>query len=208
MFLNTTSKIPSWVVIRKSRYEYRLHLEGRKKSHMTTPQIQELERLGFEWKLYRRPEVVIPKEPSVDDNAMCVRERVVEASRHVQTTAQTRKTSAVENRSNQVDVDSVPEYDWNGGSARLHPVSNRRNLAALGQDIMYDLTRRIMMFVESSFSARLVARGRPLFFMVGRGTSSTCRSASVWCRWHVSGNTKLSIRDDRWRSDPVSYCGS
>jgi hypothetical protein len=81
-----------------------------------------------------------------------------------------------------------------------HPVSNRRNFRHLRQDIMYDLTRRIMMFVESSFSARLVAW--EAFFWRSRGTSSTCRSAPVWCRMARPGNTKLSIRDDRWSQIP------
>jgi hypothetical protein len=84
---------------------------------MTNFRIQELESLGFEWKPSRGQGKGTPKKPSLDDDAMRVRERAVEAPEHVQTTAQTQKqnVSCREFRSsNQVDVAFIPEEsDWN-----------------------------------------------------------------------------------------------
>jgi hypothetical protein len=106
------AKLASWV--RAQRNQYMLHVKG-KPSQMTLPRIQELESLSFEWKPSSGRRKGIPKKPSVDNNATCVRERAVEASEHVQATAQTQKDfSGRESRSNSVDVAFVPEEsDWN-----------------------------------------------------------------------------------------------
>jgi hypothetical protein len=65
---------------------------------------------------FYRPEVVIPKKSSLDDNATSVRERFVEELQHVQTTAAQiqRDFSSKTIGSNQFDVALLPEEsDWN-----------------------------------------------------------------------------------------------
>jgi hypothetical protein len=100
-------KLATWVATQRNKYNS--NLNG-KTSPMTTFRIQELERLGFEWKSSRGYKKRTPKKPIVDDDATCVRERAVEAPERVQTTAQTQKDfSSGEIRSNQVNVACEPE---------------------------------------------------------------------------------------------------
>jgi hypothetical protein len=111
------TKLAHWVT--NQRKNYRLHADG-KPSPMTLPRIQELESLGFEWKVSTGRRKRKAKKPSLGDDATCIRERAVEVPEHVQTTAQTQKDfSGREIRSsNHVDVAFVPEeseeFDWNG----------------------------------------------------------------------------------------------
>jgi hypothetical protein len=88
------TKLAKWV--KRQRCQYKLYLEG-KTSPMTFSRIQALESLGFDWKPSSGQGKGKRKKPSIDNNATCVRERAVEASEHVQTTAQTKKMSIVEN---------------------------------------------------------------------------------------------------------------
>jgi hypothetical protein len=61
------TKLGTWVAFQ--RYQYGLQLEG-KTSQITTFRIQELERLGFEWKRSRGG----PKKPSLDEGTARIRE--------------------------------------------------------------------------------------------------------------------------------------
>jgi hypothetical protein len=118
-------KLATWV--KTQRTQYRLHLEG-KPSHTTLPRIQALENLGFEWKPSLGRGKGKPKKPSLDDDAMRVRERAVEAPEHVQTTAQTQKqnVSCREFRSsNQVDVAFVPEESDRNDEVHLGYIPGR-----------------------------------------------------------------------------------
>jgi hypothetical protein len=117
------AKLANWV--RAQRDQCKLHLEG-KPSQMTLSRIQALESLSFEWKTSRGRRKGIPKKPSVDDDATRVRERAVEASEHVQATAQTQKDfSGRESRSNSVDVAFVPEESDCNGEVHLGYIPGR-----------------------------------------------------------------------------------
>jgi predicted chitinase len=107
------SNLGTWVA--KQRSQYRLQLEG-KKSHMPLPRIQVLESLNFEWKSPIRRGGGAPKQPSIGDDTMRVRETAVDAPEHLQTTAQTQEDfSARDIRSNQADVAfESEESHWNG----------------------------------------------------------------------------------------------
>jgi hypothetical protein len=106
------TKLGAWV--RTQRSQYKLHQEG-KTSRMTNLRIQELESIGFEWKLSRGHRKRSPKKSIVDDDPTRVRERVVEAPERVPTAAQTQKDfSGREHPSNQIDVVyEAEESDWN-----------------------------------------------------------------------------------------------
>jgi hypothetical protein len=108
------TKLGNWV--KTQRYQYRLHLKGKRSPIMTRSRIQALESLGFEWKSSISRGKGKPKKPSLDGDATRVRERAVDAPEHVQTTAHTQEDlSAREIRSNQNDVAFEPEeHDWNG----------------------------------------------------------------------------------------------
>ncbi len=81
---------------------------------MPLSRIQALESLGFEWKPYIS-RAKGPNNPSLDDDATRVRERAVEGSEHVQTTAETQENfSSREISSNRTGVAFEPEdSDWN-----------------------------------------------------------------------------------------------
>jgi hypothetical protein len=108
-------KLVNWVANQRQQYNSNLN---RKTSPMTTFRIQELERLGFEWKPSRCHRKRTPKKSIIlDDDSTRVRERAVEvAPEHVQTTAQHQKDfSGRELPSNQIDVAFVSkESDWSG----------------------------------------------------------------------------------------------
>jgi hypothetical protein len=137
----------------------------------------------FEWKLYRRPESSDTKGTSVTDDTRCVFARGSWRQQHVQTTAQTRKTSAVEKPCNQVDVDSVPEeYDWNG---EVQPTSrsNRRNFRHLeaGYHVRFDETDHDVCGILFLSSA---GGGRPFFGgQEARAQHVVVRLSGV--EWHV-----------------------
>jgi hypothetical protein len=105
-------KLANWVGTQRNHYK--LHLEG-KKSQITPSRIQALESLSFDWKPSSGWGKGTPKKKDLDDNATCVRKKVVEAPEHVQTAAQTQDFSAREIGSNKVSVARVPEEsDWSG----------------------------------------------------------------------------------------------
>jgi hypothetical protein len=71
------TQLANW--IHTQRTQYNRHLKG-KTSYMTISRIQELERLGFEWK----PRKGTPKKPSLNDDATRGRDRAVEVPEHTQ----------------------------------------------------------------------------------------------------------------------------
>jgi hypothetical protein len=107
------AKLGAWV--RTQRNQYNLHQNG-KTSFITPSRIQELESLGFEWKPSLSRRKGKQQKPSLDDDPTRVRERVMEAREHVQTTAQTRKDfSGGDCRNEENDVTyETEESDWNG----------------------------------------------------------------------------------------------
>jgi hypothetical protein len=113
---NESTSLGRWVSTQRSNYWS--HMEGNR-SYITPFRIQELESLGFEWKSSISRGKGKPKKPSLDDDATRVHERAVEATEHVQTTAQTQEDlSAREIRGNHVNVAFEPEefdWNWNGG---------------------------------------------------------------------------------------------
>jgi hypothetical protein len=84
------AKLGKWLAIQRS--QYKLHLEG-VRSRITTFRIQELESIG--WKPSIGRGIGIPKRLSLNDDPTCVRERVVEASDHMQEHS-LKKTLAIE----------------------------------------------------------------------------------------------------------------
>jgi hypothetical protein len=82
------TQLGKWVGVQ--RYLYRLFQEG-KRSKMTFLRIQALESLGLEWKA--------PKTPSLDDDAMRVRERAVESPEHMQKISAVAKSTAIKSTS-------------------------------------------------------------------------------------------------------------
>jgi hypothetical protein len=90
------SKLGKWVGTQRT--QYRLHLEG-KTSSMTLSRIQELEGLGFEWKLSTSRRQGAPKKPSLDDELTRVRERAMEPPELMQKIAAVEKSVAMKSTS-------------------------------------------------------------------------------------------------------------
>jgi hypothetical protein len=74
-------KLGKWVAYQ--RQQYRLHVEE-KRSQMTLSRIQDLERLGFEWKRCISRGKGAPKKSSIGENTLSDHDGAVEAQEHMQ----------------------------------------------------------------------------------------------------------------------------